>query len=214
MSVDEEESFEAGRAVVRDLLINRLVAAGLKPRKGVSPAAHAKMADHLVGWLAYMSPDNLATLAEVVLTHASASGPQLGYWPSEVLIRNWAEALQPRPFRLHPIVASWLRSREGPTAAAGGYLVELLRWLKRHKRACMPFDLSRIKADAAENQRQITLARQRVAADRAAPGDHDMLAAWQRDLAEALQYVDEGHARRAQAAAARDAGDAGDEVAA
>lgn len=209
MSAQEEEAFEAGRSVVRDVLVNRLTAAGLRPRKGVSPAAHAKTMDHLVTWLAYMAPDNVATLAESVLTHAAKTGPEFGCWPSEVTIRNWAEAMQPKPFRLHPIVASWLRSREGPTAMAGGYLVELLRWLKRHRRPCMTYDLTEIKEAAAHDQRRIAAIRDRIDADRAAAGDHEALAAWQRDWAEATQYVDEGNTGRAAKAAA-----AGDEVAA
>lgn len=201
MSGDDNESFEAGRAVVREVLVNRLAAAGLKPRKGVTPAAHGKCMDHLVGHLAYMAPDNLVTLAETILTHASASGPDFGLWPSELTIRNWAEALQSKPFRLHPIVTSWLRSREGPAAVAGGYLVELMRWLRRHRRAVMPYDLGQIKAEAADNQRAMAAARERVAVGRPNPGDHDMLSAWQRDMAEALQYVDEGITRRAAGSA-------------
>lgn len=204
MSGDEEEAFEAGRTVVRDLLVNRLTTAGLRPRKGVSPAAHAKTMDHLVTWLAYMAPDNVTTLAESILTHAAKTGPDMGLWPSELLIRNWAEAMQPKPFRLHPIVASWLRSREGPTAQAGGYLVELLRWLKRHKRPVGTYDMIAIKEAAADEQRRIAAIRDRIEADRAAAGDHEALAAWQRDWAEALQYVDEGNAGRAAKAAATD----------
>lgn len=197
MSVDEEEGFEAGRAVVRDLLVNRLAAAGLKPRKGMSAALHGEMAERLVGWLAYMAPDNLRVLAECILTEAARPGPGLGQWPAEVLIRSWAEAMQARPFRQHPIVASWLRSREGPLALAGGYLVELLRWLKRHRRPCQPYDLKEIRAEAAETQRALAIARERMAAGIARADDNALLEQWQRDLAEALQYVDEGHAGRA-----------------
>lgn len=196
MSVEDEESFEAGRAVVRDVLVNRLNAAGLRPRKGLTAAAHAKAMDHLVQWLAYMAHDNVATLAETILTHAAKPGPEMGAWPAEVLIRNWAEAMQARPFRLHPIVASWLRSREGPTAMAGGYLVELLRWLKRHRRPCMTFDLVAIKEAAADEQRRMAAIRDRVGAGGGGRDDHEALAAWQRDWAEAMQYVDEGNAGR------------------
>lgn len=195
--------------MVREVLVNRLATAGLRPRKGVSAASHAKMMDHLVQWLAYMAPDNVVTLAESILTHAAKSGPDMGLWPTELLIRNWAEAMQPKPFRLHRIVASWLRSRRGPEAVAGGYIVHLLRWLKRHRRPVGTYDLTAIKEEAADDQRRIAVIRARIDAGRAATGDHDEMAAWQRDWAEAMQYVDEGNAGRIARAAGQ-----GDEVAA
>lgn len=210
MKDEGEEQFEAGRAMVRDLVIHRLAAAGLKPRKGMSAVQHAEMVERLVGWLAYMAPANLAVLAESILTEAAKPGPALGHWPAEVLMRSWAEGLQVRPFRQHPIVASWLRSVEGPNAVAGGYLVELLRWLRRHRRPVTYHDLQMLRTEAADNQRRLAIARERIGWGRASPEDHQVMEAWQRDLAEALQYVDDGNAGRAAKAAAGEA----DEVAA
>lgn len=197
----EEEAFEGGRAMVREGLVNRLAAAGLRPRKGVSAAAHARVMDHLVQWLAYMAPENLQVLAESVLTHASQPGPDMGIWPSEVTIRSWAGVLQPKPFRMHPVVASWLRSREGPVALSGGYLVPLLRWLKRHRRPLMSYDLIEVKREGADLQKRVADALARQDAGYAWPGDADLLETWARDLAEARQYVDEGEHGRALKAA-------------
>lgn len=203
----EIETFETGRAVVREVLVNRLRDAGLRRPKGLTEAAHAKTMDHLVDYLAYMARDNLVTLAETVLIHATAPGPGAGVWPSEVMVRQWALALQAKPFSQHPIIASWLRSREGPIADAGGYLVDLLRWLKRNRRALTPADLKSVKQSAADLQDRLVRVRERLDKGAPWPDDHDTLSSYLRDLDEARQYVDEGHARRAALAAEAAAGD-------
>lgn len=188
---------EAGRALVREVLVNRLTLAGLRPRRGMTVADQAKVNEHLVGALAYMSPVNLHTLSETILAHAAAPGPACGQWPAEVVMRMWAEALQARPFSQHPIISSWLRSIEGPLAVAGGYLVELLRWLRKYRRALTPGDLAQIKREASDMQRVLARIRERIDRGCPWPDDHDTLATWLRDEAEALQYVDEGNTRRA-----------------
>lgn len=193
---EDGDNGEAGRALVRDLLVNRLAAAGLKPRRGLNAAAHAKCMDGLVKALSYMARDNLETLAESILVEAAKPGPLRGVWPSEALIRQWAEAMQPRPFRSYPIVRSWLHSREGPVAEAGGYLVPLLRWLKRHPRPPGPYDLVQIRAEGADETSRIAAMRQRIAQDRAWPNDRAQLAAWMREYEEALQHVDDGRRHR------------------
>lgn len=193
---------EAGRAIVRDCLVNRLNQAGLRPRRGLTVADQAKVGESLVVNLAYMSAQNLATLSETILSAAAQPGPAMGHWPAEVLIRSWAEALQARPFSMHPIIASWLRSVEGPTALAGGYLVELLRWLRRNRRALFPADLAAIKRQANDMQGQLLRIRERIDCGRPWPDDRETLADWIRDEAEALQYVDDGNAGRAARAQA------------
>lgn len=203
--MQNEVQDEAGRAIVRELLVNRLALAGLKPRRGVTVADQAKVTEHLVVSLSYMAAINLRTLAETVLAHAAQPGPGQGQWPSEVLVRAWAEALQARPFSQHPIISSWLRSVEGPMAVAGGYLVELLRWLQRHRRALTPGDLAQVKRQADEVQRSLVRIRERIEKGVPWPDDHELLSSWMRDYAEALQYVDEGNARRAARPAEGDA---------
>lgn len=206
-----EQEEEAGRAVVREALVNRLAVAGLRPRRGVTAAQHAKAMDWLVGHLAYMARDNVDVLAESILTEAAKPGPAQGRWPTELVIRQWAEALQPKPFSEHPIIRSWLRSREGPMAEAGGYLVPLLRWLRKHRRMVGKYDLIQIREEGAEMQRKINAIRDRIDDGREWPEDRAVLESYLRDLREAVQYVDEGSALRTQKAAA---GGEGDEVAA
>lgn len=193
----EEEGYEAGRAGVREVLVNRLEAAGLKPTRGVAPAAHAKALDHLVQALSYMAPDNLQTLAESIMAQAAQPGAGNGRWVSEIVVRSWAEALQPRPLRQHPIIASWLRSREGPVAVAGGYLVPLYRWLRRHGRPLMKYDLVEVRRDGAEMQSRLSAIRQRIRDGREWDGDREALAEYLRDEAAAMQWVEAGEEGRA-----------------
>ena len=47
MTGEEEEQFEAGRALVRKLLVNRLSEAGLKPCRGNGAEAHGLSLIHI-----------------------------------------------------------------------------------------------------------------------------------------------------------------------
>lgn len=197
-ATETEGGAEPGRAVVRERLINRLRDAGLRRPRGMSEQQLVQQSDRLCDYLAYMAADNLDTLAETALIHATSPGAGAAalVWPSEALIRQWALALQGKPFSQHPIVASWLRSREGPVALAGGYLVELLRWLRTHRRALTPYDLNEVRRAADDWQGRLIRIRLRLDAGTPWPDDAETLAAWLRDEAEALQYVDEGALRR------------------
>lgn len=201
-SLEQDSEAALGRAVVRDILINRLKDAGLRRPRGLTEEAMGKSHDRLCEHLAYMRREVLEVLSKTVLIEATKPGPAAGFWPAEVTIRSWAEALQPRPFALHPIVTSWLRSIEGPMAEAGGYLVELLRWLRKHRRPPLAGDMATIKRQAAEAQAQLARVRERIGKNVPHVDDHDILQAWLRDLEEAQGYVDAGKAHRAMKAAA------------
>lgn len=188
----------SGRARVRDLLIRRLDEAGLKPRKG-PPGAHARTVAALVDHLAYMDPANLVTLADCALDAAAAPGPGQGFWPAELALRGWAQALQERPFGLHRIVTSWLASVEGPQAAAGGYLVELYRWLRAHRRPLLPGDKRAVMEQAAEGQRRRAVIRERIARGAASEDDRATLALYEVDARAARALVDGGRAAKGAA---------------
>ncbi len=187
----------AGRAMVRAGLIDRLCDAGLQRPLKVRAGGFAVMCEALVARLAYLSPENLETLADVILTHAAAQPGTVKRWPAEVLVVAWAGALQRRPFEQSRIASSWLRSIEGPQAEAAGYLPELYRWLRRHGRPPLPGDLRGLRETAAENARRADLVRGRIARDVAQPEDRDWLAAWLRDAQEARDFVAAGMAGRA-----------------
>jgi hypothetical protein len=188
---------DIGRGLVRRLLIERLRNAGLTRARGQSEAALAEMLDHLAGQLDHMSADNLITLADAVLDHASAAGPAQGQWPREVMIIAWGRGLQARPFRLHRIVTSWLASREGPIAEAAGYEVQLLRFLRRHQRPPTEYDLTECKAQAREDNRLMCLITDRIARGVVQDVDRDWHAAYLADQQLARSMVDRGQDARA-----------------
>jgi len=186
-----------GRAAVRLHLIRRLDDAGMKRAHGVAAPAHDKLVERLVDHLAYMSPVNLDVLAECLLNAAAeAKGRDKGCWPVEVLIRSWAHGLQPVPARLAPIIATWLRSIEGPRAEAGGYLVELYRHLRRWPIPVSAAAMRMIMEQSADNNRQRGLVQDRIARGVVRPDDAQWLAAWQADEQAARALVDLGRAGR------------------
>ena len=64
-------------------------------------------------------------------------------------------ARQPEPDEARHIMTTWLRSRGGPVARAGGYLVELYMFLRARGVPPSEYDLKKIKADAADNAREL-----------------------------------------------------------
>ena len=187
---------EAGRALVREVLIRPLLAAGLKRARNQSEATQAACLDHLIGQLDHMSADNLRTLVDVVMDAAAVPGPARGVWPAEVLILGWARGLQPRPFRLHRVVTSWLASIEGPQAEAGGWLVPLFRFLRQHHVPPTDYHMSKIKEQAREDSRMIGMIADRQARGVNSDQDRAWHAAYIADQHEARGYVDRGREGR------------------
>ena len=189
--MDEDANIpDAGRRAVRSCLVDVLDAAGLRRIKGVSVLAHDAMVARLVDRLAYMTAANLTTLAETCLDNAG--GAKHDEWPSEVILRSWAQGLQARPFAEHRIVSSWLASVEGPVAEAGGWLVELYRHLRRRPRPPSSYELQRIRDDARDNHHRVTRIRERMAVDRATVEDQAWLEAYLADTRQARAIVDSG----------------------
>jgi hypothetical protein len=155
------------------------------------------MIDRLVDHLSYLAPVNLDILADHMISHAAdATGPAKGCWPAEVLTRSWAHALQTMPPKRAPIVASWLRSVEGPTAEAGGYLVELYRHLIRHPVPVLAWTLTNIRGEAAENNRRIGLIQDRIERGTVQAADRAWLEAYRADEREARDLIDQGRILR------------------
>ncbi len=190
----QDDGEEAGRAAVGRLLVGRVAAAGLARGRGVSVTDHAARLRTLCERLAYMTPENLQTLAEVILDNATGQPPA---WPSEALVLQWARAIQTPPPREQRIVTSWLASKAGPEAEAAGHLVELYRFLLRHGRPPLPMDLRQMRKQAADNARTATLIRDRIARDVVQPDDRAWLAAYVRDEGEAQALIEQGRQRRA-----------------
>lgn len=186
-----------GKAAVRALLIERLELAGfVRPRKVTVDVWEAQK-KLLAERLAYMSCENLMTLAEVMIT--SANGRQ--DWPSEVLVLQFARSIQPPPPAQSRIVTSWFGSVEGPKAVARGDLVELFRFVRRRQVPPSAYEMRHIAEEARDNarRRQLVAEKQR---DGVAPQDDlAWLAAWQADHDTAMALVEAGNRKRAGEAA-------------
>ena len=176
----------SGRAAVRQILISRVSEAGMKPSRGQTQAALDLMFDRLAERLAHMSPLGLRTLADLILDEAIKPGAGQHRWPTELVVRSMAEVIEPSPLAEKRIVRSWLASIEGPKAEAGGYLVALYRWLRRHGRPVLPGDLRMTIYPEAERDRAQE-ARLRGYADRGTlrPDEAEWLVAYDADLAAA-----------------------------
>lgn len=193
---DDQHAAPGARAMVRALLVDRLVDAGLRRPRGVTTDQLEKTMTRLVDHLAYMHPDNVETLAEMLLDPAHG-----GQWPSEFVIRQFAYALQAPPRRRHRIVTSWLASREGPQADVEGCLVELFRWLLSHSRVPLAMDRRMIRDQAEVNRRELALVRDRIERDVAVDADREWLARYIADSAEARALVAAGQAVRVEGSA-------------
>jgi len=190
----QEHDDKAGRQLMRMNFVERLARAGLERPRGMTEADLDQMMRRLVRSLSYLSAPSVEVLADQVLE--AASGPKRSHWPSELIIRQMAQALEPRPLEDRPIVASWLGSVEGPRAIAGGYLVELLRWLRSHPRPIMPHDLRCIHEQASDNRRrrQIINERRRAGDDRAE--DRSWMLEYAEDERQALGIIERAQAAR------------------
>ena len=184
-----------GKARVQEILIERLEAAGLQRPKGLSVEKHAAAKGWMAEHLAYMSEENLLTLAEVVLDSVADRR-----WPSEIVVREFARSLQPPPPTVKRLISSWLASVEGPKAEAGGYLVELYRWLVASPRPPSSWDMRTIMERAATNMRHAEIVRDRIERGAAPDEDRAWLMQYERDWQIARGIVAQGQDKRQEAA--------------
>ena len=194
MTVEQDDDAGSGKARVRECFVQRLTDAGLVRPKGMAEAAYPEMMTKLVDFLSYMGRENLMTLAELVIDHAE--GQKRNVCPSEVVIRGLARGLQERPVTEARIVTSWLASIEGPQAELGGYLVELLRFLRAHGRPPMDYDKRKMREEAEANQRARNLISGRMERDSATREDRAFLLAYETDLRRAREIVAAGREKR------------------
>lgn len=194
MSEDQAEQRDPeGRAAVRRYLVERLEMAGLiRPRRVTADAFEAQKR-HLCDRLAYMTGDNLQTLAEVLIDGCQGKTD----WPAEVQIMQYAHGLQAPPVAQSRIVTSWLASVEGPRAVIRGDLVELFRFVRRRLVPPAPYNLRQISDEARDNQRRRQIITENIRHEVASDEDRKWLSDYQRDYDAAMAVVDLGNARRA-----------------
>lgn len=192
-----ETGRETGRAAVRRLLVDRLNAAGLQRPRGMAAAAFDQMQGHLCEGLAYMTGDNLMTLAETVIDNA-----QGGRWPVEAVVRDFAKRLQRPPPKSNRIITSWLASVEGPKAVERGDLVELYQLLRAKPVPPSDFERRQLQERAQQNRRRVQLVREKKAAGVASAEETGWLDRYLADQEAARAIVEEGSRKRAEGEAA------------
>jgi hypothetical protein len=180
------------RARVMALLIEPMRLAGVRRAKGLSVADHDAAMAQLCKRLGYLSDKSLESLAESLIDGATG-----GCWPSETLVMSYAHGLEEPPEVQRKIFSSWLASVEGPQAEAGGYLVELYRFLLRAKRPPFPIDKREIRAEALANARRVELTRDRIAREVASAEDREWLQRYLADQQAARAIVEQGAQKRA-----------------
>lgn len=183
-----------GRDTVRELVLQRLSSSGLQRGKGLTEAEHEALLKRLAEYLSYLSRPSLEALADQILE--AAAGPKRNLWPSELMIRQMAEALERRPFEEKPIVRSWLASIEGPRAEAAGYLVQLYRHLRQHQRPVLPYDLRQVQGQAVDDRRRRQLIEERIRYEQASDEERRWLVDFIGDEAAAREIVDRGRLTR------------------
>lgn len=185
------------RARVETVLLARLRSAGYRKPKGLAQGdfdlGQAALADRL----AYLTRDNLETLAESIVDAAP-----LPNFPPERWVLDLAKSLQPPPPRASRLLSSWLASVEGPKAVARGDLVQLYRYLRDKKVPPSDWDRKGITEQARRDDHDLILWRDRLARKVITDTDRMALARYEADLAEALALVDAGNAARAGRGAA------------
>jgi len=194
---DEAHETASGAGAVQTVLIDPLIADGLKRHPRVTAEAHEVFLKKLKETLRYMTPENLAYLRAQV--SAIAEGKHRNIWPGLASIRNFAWQLQKPPIDEDEVVKTWLHSRAGPDIRAQGYLVEMVAYLRKFRRrpASGGYADKQLREEAAENARRIVLIEERIARGGAPDSDRAWLD-WYR--AEAERYgaiVDAGIAHRA-----------------
>ncbi len=178
----EGEALKEGKARVRRVLIDPLIGRGMS-RGRMTLAEEAEFLSRLEARLAYMAEDKLAALAETVAAYAG--GKAKDRWPAEVSICNWARALQVPPAGASRLVRSMLQSAAGETAEAGGYLAELMLYLKKFGAPPNDFGYAQIRQRADDNRSRVVRIRREQANGGASPADLE----WMRGYLGARQFA-------------------------
>ncbi|SDX90045.1 hypothetical protein SAMN05444336_112105 [Albimonas donghaensis] len=178
--MEDAEKDVPGRTRVREILIRPLEAKGLRRKRGVKAEDHAKTVERLVGRLAYMTPDGLRALAEVV--HRLAGGRARDEWPSEQVVLRFADGIEKAPPASDRLLTSYMGSAAGRVAwGESPFLAaELANFLIRRRRPPLDADWPGIRVRAGNRRRELAAAGRRQGEGRDSEADRSELEAWRR----------------------------------
>lgn len=145
-NVDVNAGVKAGPDGVREILIDPLVANGLRRKKSTRVRELEDMFDALSDGLSYMTRGKLAVLANIV--SRAATGDDCCIWPAQQFIERQAALLQPKPSKHDLKITSYMRSKAGVWAYENDFALELHRWLREHSGVPDEGDIVRIKQEA------------------------------------------------------------------
>ena len=195
----------SGADRVRRFLIEPLEDDGFERdhRKGLRKKDHDALMGKCCEKLAYLSDDQLGQLASI-LTHCGV-GKGKNLWPGWATIRSYAYTIKAPPAKHDDMVRSFLHSRAGEAAKAGGYHVELMFFIRDKRRAPnlgvrpggrASMDVEAMQAHARENARKLERCRQDAGNQRLGDDDAQWLAWYIRAQEFADGVVEAGVAHR------------------
>ncbi len=169
-----------GRTRVRTLLIEPLEAAGMKRGKRMTEDAHRERMGKLAERLAHMTPEGLEALRQVLARVSVERG--VAAWPSDLVIRAYAERIEAPPPPSDRLLTSYMRSAAGRAAWVRSPFeaAELARYLHRwRKPPTGDAAWKSMQERAARRALDVAAAERRRAEGRAGEGDLQELAAWE-----------------------------------
>lgn len=152
-----------GEKRVKALLINPLLARGLKRPKGFTKVADfdAVVAKVLCPKLAYMSELNLAALEEEVAANPDGKGRDQLPIPNKILER--AATIQPPSDEASPLLRAVFAEQLGRDAMAEGWGPELRRFIKKRRIWPKQQNVTEVKKEAEAAWRRVADIQQRTA---------------------------------------------------
>jgi hypothetical protein len=120
-----------GEARVRDVLVKGLQRQGLAKPSTLTKDQFAEMIDEVCQRLAYMSPQNLAALAEEAVTFAT--GKDKDRFPLATTLLKRAREIQPPKDTGSPLIRAVFANAKGQAAIAEGWAPELRKWLRANR---------------------------------------------------------------------------------
>jgi len=142
-----------GERRVRTLLIEPLVRRGFARPASVTKAQFEAMLDEVCAKLAYMTPENLAALEEVVA--ANPAGRDRDRMPIGNRIIEMAGQIQPPGDDASPLIRAVFAHGVGRDAISEGWAPELLAHLRRNRVWPGAFALTQVKATAGSAMRRM-----------------------------------------------------------